>query len=94
MYNIDGTLNEGGSISEYVDLIMTLDGHTERLRFAVCSLGKTDIILGHLWLAVHNPEINWRTGKVALTRCPPFCGTRVPLLVGTIGCCVKSLTSF
>jgi len=40
----------------------------------VCELGKTEVILGMLWLAVHNPEINWETGKVKMTRCPPLCG--------------------
>ena len=26
------------------------------------------------WLARHNPEIDWRTGKVKMTRCPEKCG--------------------
>jgi len=26
------------------------------------------------WLAAHNPEINWETGEVKMTRCPPLCG--------------------
>jgi len=26
------------------------------------------------WLQVHNPEINWETGEVKMTRCPPLCG--------------------
>jgi len=26
------------------------------------------------WLAHHNPEINWRTGEVKMTRCPEECG--------------------
>jgi len=25
-------------------------------------------------LAVHNPEINWETEEVKMTRCPPLCG--------------------
>jgi len=25
-------------------------------------------------LAAHNPEINWKTGEVKMTRCPPLCG--------------------
>jgi len=25
-------------------------------------------------LQVHNPEINWETGEVKMTRCPPICG--------------------
>ena len=33
------------------------------------------VILGMLWLAHHNPEIDWtRTGKVKMTRCPEECG--------------------
>jgi len=26
------------------------------------------------WLAHHNPEIDWRTGKVKITRYPEECG--------------------
>lgn len=26
------------------------------------------------WLAHHNPEIDWRTGEVKMTRCPEECG--------------------
>jgi len=32
------------------------------------------VILGMPWLARHNPEINWRTGKVKMTRCSEECG--------------------
>ena len=27
-----------------------------------------------LWLARHNPEIDWRTEEVKMTRCPEKCG--------------------
>jgi len=27
-------------------------------------------------LATHNLEINWETGEVKITRCPPLCGGR------------------
>ena len=27
-----------------------------------------------LWLAHHNPEIDWKTGEVKMTRCPEECG--------------------
>ena len=47
--------------------------HVERMRIDVYDLGKTEIILGMLWLAAHNPEINWETGEVKMTRCPPLC---------------------
>ena len=48
-------------------------GYIKRIRMDVCDLGKTEVILGILWLAVHNPEINWETGEVKMTRCPPLC---------------------
>jgi len=31
---------------------------------------KWNIILGILWLAHHNSEINWRIGEVKMMRCP------------------------
>jgi len=40
----------------------------------VCDLGKTKVILGMPWLAVHNPEINSEMGEVKMTRCLPLCG--------------------
>ena len=49
-------------------------GHVKRMRIDVYDLGKTEIILGMLWLAAHNPEINWKTGEVKMIRCLPLCG--------------------
>jgi len=48
----------------------------ERMRIDVCDLGKTEVILGIPWLAAHNPEINWETGEVKMTRCLPLCDGR------------------
>jgi len=73
VYNVDGTLNQGGSIKEEVEVIMTFQGHTEKAVFAVCDLGEKDAIIGHTWLFSHNPEIDWQTGKIQLSRCPPKC---------------------
>jgi len=49
------------------------------MRMNVCDLGKTDIILGMLWLQAHNPEINWETGEVKMTRYLPLCGRNTRL---------------
>jgi transposase InsO family protein len=73
VFNIDGTPNEAGSISEVVDLILRYKNHSERALFAVTSLGKQSLVLGHSWLHKHNPEINWTTGEVKMSRCPPRC---------------------
>jgi len=50
--------------------------HIERMRIDMCDLEKTEVILGMPWLAIHNPEINWETGEVKMTRLPPLCGGR------------------
>lgn len=73
VYNVDGTLNKSGSISEEVDLVMTFKNHTEKATFAVCDLGDKTAILGHTWLWLHNPEVDWQKGDVQFTRCPPGC---------------------
>ncbi|HWN07996.1 MAG TPA: reverse transcriptase domain-containing protein [Pyrinomonadaceae bacterium] len=73
VYNVDGTPNEAGSISEVVDVVMTYNGHSERIMLAVTRLGKQSMILGFTWLNKHNPEIDFRAKTVKMTRCLPRC---------------------
>ena len=47
---------------------MYYKGHVERMRMVMCNLGKTEVILGMLWLQTHNPEINGETREVKITR--------------------------
>ena len=37
---------------------------------------KWSVILGMPWLAHHNPEIDWKTEEVQMTRCPDECGKK------------------
>ena len=53
--NVDGTVNVGGAIMHQVECNMFFKGHVERVRMDVCNLGKTEVILGMLWLAVRGP---------------------------------------
>jgi len=73
VYNIDGSMNRGGSITENITLILLYQRHKECTMFKVCDLGKYNLILGYTWLHKHNPEINWETGNVEMTRCPREC---------------------
>ncbi|KAG5715679.1 hypothetical protein E4T56_gene463 [Termitomyces sp. T112] len=59
VYNVDGMLNEAGSICSVVDLVLHYQDHSEQAAFAVTSLEKQYIILGFTWLCKHNPEIDW-----------------------------------
>lgn len=74
VFNIDGTHNEGGYITEEVELLMRYKDHKEKAVFAVCSLGKTEFIIGFPWLKEHNPEVDWQSGEINMSRCPPACG--------------------
>ena len=73
VYNVDGSPNEAGSITEAVTLLLRYKNHSEQTTFCITNLGKQKLLLGHSWLRKHNPEINWETGEVKMLRCPPNC---------------------
>src|ERR1700675_1501303 len=75
VFNVDGTPNEVGAISEIADVTLRYNGHTERALFTITQLGKQSVILGYTWLQKHNPEVNWQTGAVKMSRCPTGCST-------------------
>jgi len=78
VYNVDGSPNEAGQISEVVDVVLRYKTHSERMLLAVSNLGKQNMILSYTWLKDHNPEVDWQTGEVQMNRCPPRCeGCRV-----------------
>jgi len=77
--NVNGANNSTGTITHQVKVNVYYKGHVERMRMDVCNVGKTDVILGIPWLQVHNPEINWETEEVKMTRCPPLCGRNTRL---------------
>jgi len=70
--NVDGTINVGGAITHQVECNMFFKEYMERARMDICNLGKMELILGMLWLAAHNPEIDWEKGEVKMTHCPPI----------------------
>ena len=73
--NVDGTPNEQGLICMVVELMLTYEGHSEWVVFAVACIGKEDMILGLPWLRQHNPEIDWNMGKIKMTQCLTHCNT-------------------
>jgi len=78
VYNVDGSPNKAGQISEVVDVVFHYKTYSERTLLTVSSLGRQNMILGYTWLKDHNLEVNWQTGKVQMNQCPPRCE----------GCCV------
>lgn len=69
VYNIDGTLNQAGSIARKVKLSLTIGSYMFKEEFPVTNIGLEDVILGLLWLKKWNPNINWETGDVKFQLC-------------------------
>ena len=71
--NVDVTNNSREAIMYQVEVNMYYKNYIERIRMNICNLGRMDIILGILWLQVHNLEINQKTEEVRMTRCLLIC---------------------
>ena len=69
LYNADRSPDEIGKITEAIDRVIQYKGHRSWSKFYVSS-GHKAIVLGHTWLAEHNPDINWCKGEVKMTCCP------------------------
>ena len=83
--NVDGSFNKEGPIENTVEVNIYYKGHVERTEIDVIGVQKWSVILGMLWLARHNPEIDWKTGKVKITRCPEECGKQWRLVQEKLG---------
>ena len=72
--NMDRSLNKEGPIENMVEINIYYQGHREKTEIDVIGEQKWTVILGMPWLACHNPEIDWKTGEVKMTRCSEECG--------------------
>ena len=72
--NVDRSLNKEGPIENMVKVNIYYQGHRKRTKIDVIGGQKWTVTLGMLWLACHNPEIDWRTGEVKMMKCFEKCG--------------------
>jgi len=68
--NINILLNKKGSIEQTVEVNIYYQRHRERMEIDIIREQKWTVILEMLWLACHNPEIDWKMGEIKITRCP------------------------
>ena len=73
VFNVDGSPNEAGQISEVIDILLHYKTYSERMLLAISGLGKQSLILGYNWLKDHNPKINWEKEEVEMICCPLQC---------------------
>jgi hypothetical protein len=51
VYNVDGTANDAGTITDIANIILCYENHSECTQLAVTCLGKQSLILGYNWLS-------------------------------------------
>ena len=73
MRNMNGSFNKEGPIKYMVEVNTYYQEHRERMVIYVIDSQKWSVILGMLWLAHHNPVIDWSIGKVKMTSCLEEC---------------------
>ena len=83
--NVDRLFNKEGPIENMVEVNIYYQGHRERTEIDVIRGQKWSVILGIPWLACHNPEIDWRTGEVKMTRCLEEYGKQWRPVQGKLG---------
>ena len=66
LFNINGSLNEAGSITHKVRLTLRVGQDKEKFDFFLTSLGPEKVIVGLPWLRHQNPQINWQQGTMRL----------------------------
>ena len=67
--NVNRSFNKKGPIEHTVEVNIYYQGHKKRTEINVIEEQKWTVILGILWLARHNLEIDWRIGEMKMTRC-------------------------
>ena len=72
--NMDRSFNRERLIENTIEVNIYYQGYRERTEINVIGRQKWSVILGMLWLVCYNPEIDWRTGEVKMTRCSEECG--------------------
>jgi len=58
VFNVNGSPNQAGQISEVMDIVLHYKTHSKRMLLAVSGLGKQSLILGYDWLKDYNPRID------------------------------------
>ena len=70
IWNINGTNNKAGRITEYVDLSVQTGTKQNKMRFLITDLGHEDLILGYPWLATFEPKFSWADGTIDVESLP------------------------
>ena len=71
--NVDRTINKKRQIKNTVEVNIYYQKYRERMEIDMIEEQKWNVILGMLWLAHHNLQIDWKTGEVKIAKCLEEC---------------------
>ena len=64
VHNINGTVNQEGTITHYCNLWVRKGTQVKKLGFYVANLGRDCLILGYPWFKKFNPNFNWNNNTL------------------------------
>ncbi len=70
IWNIDGSTNRAGQLTEFVDLLVKTGKREEKMQFLITDLGIEDVILSYPWLSTFEPKFSWKNGAIDTTLPP------------------------
>ncbi|KAI9457151.1 hypothetical protein HD554DRAFT_2030177 [Boletus coccyginus] len=79
IYNANGIKNMNGVITEFTVVEFHIGNYSESLALAITHLSMHILFLGHNWLKVYNPAINWKEESIKLTCIDKHIPTLLPI---------------
>jgi hypothetical protein len=70
LYNVDAMENQAGELQFYTDLSVQTGTKCIMMRFMLSNLGEQKAILGYLWFAAVQPQIDWSQGWIKHKQLP------------------------
>jgi hypothetical protein len=70
IWNIDGTSNKAGQLTDFVDLEVRTGDQEKKMRFLVTDLGEEELVLGYPWLSTFEPKFSWRDAAIDTSSLP------------------------
>jgi hypothetical protein len=69
-----------GPVTHEATVTLTINDHQEEIKLHCITIGNSPIIIGLPWLRKHNPNINWKEGRVTfdLEKCGKTCLATLP----------------
>jgi hypothetical protein len=70
LFNVNGTPNKAGTLKYYTNIVTRTGTKRTHLQYFLTDLGDNQVILGYLWFASAQPQIDWAKGWIDYQQLP------------------------